>query len=154
MPVRPREVIALNPSRSITLHACAAGLEDSEMDLVIMPETSMAKLDSSEFQADQTSQNKIRVSVRSIDSVVASGEALAPSLIKIDVEGAEIFVLRGALETIRSHHPTMFIEVHSSALLAKCEPFLTAEGYTIQHLDKDPAAAKARDVFQIMAFVA
>jgi FkbM family methyltransferase len=33
-----------------------------------------------------------------------------PALIKIDVEGAELLVLRGALETLRSHRPVVIFE--------------------------------------------
>jgi hypothetical protein len=35
----------------------------------------------------------------------------APDLIKIDVEGAEIAVLRGASNLLRERHPTLIVEV-------------------------------------------
>lgn len=148
---RIRELIALNPAKSITLHACAVGERDTEMDLMVMPETSMAKLETSTFQASETSGTKVRVKLRGIDSIIAHSEAPPPSLMKIDVEGAEVMVLEGARETIRRHRPVIFVEVHSAALLEKCRQFLKAEDYRIEMIDADPAAARAKDVFQIMA---
>lgn len=148
---RIRELVALNPSKSITLHACAVGDRDTDMDLLVMPETSMAKLEASTFQAGQTSGTKVRVKLRSIDSVISSGEAPPPSLMKIDVEGAEVMVLEGACDTIRRHRPVIFAEVHSAALLDQCRKFLNAEDYQVELIDADPAAARAKDVFQIMA---
>lgn len=38
--------------------------------------------------------------------------ATAPAWIKIDVEGAELDVLRGAEQTIRRHRPRMLVECH------------------------------------------
>ena len=60
-------------------------------------------------------------------------------------------VLAGARETITRHRPVIFIEVHSSALLDQCGAFLRNAGYGIEPADADPAAARAKDVFQIMA---
>ena len=39
-------------------------------------------------------------------------QGLRPDVIKIDVEGAELGVLRGARETLKRAHPTIFLSVH------------------------------------------
>ena len=116
---------------------------------MIMPETSMAKLEASTFQADNTSATRVRVKVRSID--VMAGEIAPPSLMKIDVEGAEAMVLRGARETIHRYRPVIFAEVHSTTLLIECRALLEAVGYRVDTIDHDPANALSKDVFQIKA---
>ncbi|MET0272348.1 MAG: FkbM family methyltransferase [Phenylobacterium sp.] len=151
---RIRQLLALNPERNIKLHACAVGEADAEMDLVVMPETSMAKLEASSFQKDAVGDTRVRVSVVSIDSMVAAGTLPPPSVIKIDVEGAEIFVLKGAMATIRDAKPQIFCEVHSSDLLAQCKGLFGSIGYGLEYLDADMGAARARDVFQIRAYPA
>jgi FkbM family methyltransferase len=59
-----------------------------------------------------------------IDDLVRDGCA-PPSFIKIDVEGAEAAVLRGAADTIATHRPRMLIEVHSDAAAAEIASILT-----------------------------
>ena len=51
------------------------------------------------------------------------------SLIKIDVEGHELSVLRGGLETIRKHRPHLYIEIQNENLLSEVEDFLFKLGY-------------------------
>lgn len=41
---------------------------------------------------------------------------MAPSIVKIDVEGAEAEVLRGARATLRAHHPVICLELHLDVL--------------------------------------
>jgi FkbM family methyltransferase len=52
-------------------------------------------------------------------------------LIKIDVEGSEVQVVRGARQTIHSHHPLLSIEAHSTRQLAHLFWILQTEGYAI-----------------------
>jgi FkbM family methyltransferase len=48
-----------------------------------------------------------------VDEVVAA-EGLRPRLVKIDVEGAELSVLRGMQNTLRDHRPAVILEAHTS----------------------------------------
>lgn len=58
--------------------------------------------------------SEIDASVRSIDSLVAAGEIPAPNVVKLDVEGAEVAVLRGAATTLRAARPVLLIELHDT----------------------------------------
>lgn len=53
-----------------------------------------------------------------------------PTLIKIDVEGAEVHVLRGASRVL-AHKPTIYIEI-SGHTLVECQAILQAAGYIVE----------------------
>jgi FkbM family methyltransferase len=55
-------------------------------------------------------RNLIEVQCTTVDAIAA--DRRPPSLVMIDIEGAEIDALRGALETIRQHRPYIMVEVH------------------------------------------
>lgn len=56
------------------------------------------------------------VPVRRVDTIVESHAP--PDALKIDVEGASPAVLHGVRETLKTHQPTLFIEVHEEGLSA------------------------------------
>lgn len=49
-----------------------------------------------------------------IDDIVKIHGCEPPFIIKLDVEGAELKALKGAEETIKKHHPTIFLELHKT----------------------------------------
>ncbi|HYR08050.1 MAG TPA: FkbM family methyltransferase [Longimicrobium sp.] len=57
---------------------------------------------------------------------------LAPTAIKIDVEGAEMSVLAGAFDTLARHHPTIFLSTHGPELHAATLGFLGGMGYQLR----------------------
>jgi FkbM family methyltransferase len=59
-------------------------------------------------------KGEIQVSVRRLDSIMATERLPTPDLIKIDVEGAEADVLNGAARTIMSMRPALLIELHGT----------------------------------------
>jgi FkbM family methyltransferase len=59
------------------------------------------------------------VDVVTIDEMLAGGKIASPQLIRIDVEGAEGAVLKGASFTLRQHHPEVFVEIHGDTLREK-----------------------------------
>lgn len=57
-----------------------------------------------------------------------------PGAIKIDVDGAEIQVLRGALDLFSTHQNTLMliIETHSSQLERECSEMLANQGFKVE----------------------
>jgi FkbM family methyltransferase len=126
-----RKMLALNPDLPITLIEAAVTEQAGELEFVVMPETSMGKLSTSSFQADNQSGQKIRVRAVALDALLAAGEVQPPTLMKVDVEGAELMLLRGARNLLATHRPKLFMEIHSRELGRECRAFLEPLGYEI-----------------------
>ena len=73
-----------------------------------------------------------------VDELAGRDGMRAPDVMKIDVEGAEVDVLRGATRTLATKRPTVFLATHGDAALAECHTFLQAAGYTIEAIPDLP----------------
>ncbi|MDP2885470.1 MAG: FkbM family methyltransferase [Ignavibacteria bacterium] len=62
---------------------------------------------------------------------------VSPDVIKIDVEGAEFSVLRGAQATLRKAKSKIFLSTHSDMLRSTCLEYLRGLGYTYEVLSQD-----------------
>ena len=54
---------------------------------------------------------KVTVDLVSIDDLIASEQIEPPNFVKVDVEGAELDVLKGMTQTIKTYQPTVIYEV-------------------------------------------
>ena len=96
-----RAVLAEMESRyaNVTAWFGAAGPEDGELVIHSHSDQSSPLV---AVEAGWRATESITVPVRTLDSFVASGEIAPPQLIKADVQGYELEVLRGASEALAS----------------------------------------------------
>jgi len=74
----------------------------------------------------------IDVEVVTLDGLLDAGEP-APGVIKLDVEGAEVEVLRGASRLLAEHRPALIVELHETN--AEVADLLEDAGYALDVLD-------------------
>lgn len=65
--------------------------------------------------------------------------AVTPNVLKIDVEGAERRVLQGAITTLRSARPLIFLSTHGAEQADACRSLLSRHGYRMNAIDDAPA---------------
>ena len=71
---------------------------------------------------------RIEVEFRTLDSY-----KIKPDIMKIDVEGFELDVLEGGVETIKKYHPKIIIETHSKEWERRTKEFLSRFDYRLKH---------------------
>lgn len=79
-----------------------------------------------------TSNGEIKVRTITIDNLINNKKLPIPDVLKIDVEGAELAVLKGAVNLLNGYHPIIFLSTHSSDIHKKCCDFLLSLGYKLQ----------------------
>jgi FkbM family methyltransferase len=62
-----------------------------------------------------TSMHSVNVKVRKLDTIVEELNIKKVDFLKIDVEGAELYVLNGGLDTLKKYRPFIALEYHPHA---------------------------------------
>ena len=92
-----------------------------------------------------SSEGSIAVRTVALDGYLASeARPRPPKVIKIDAEGAEMSVLRGAQRIISEYAPSIFLSLHNVDADRQCTAFLEAENYSITRLSVDDVWAERR----------
>ncbi len=110
---RIERLIELNPQLPIELIRAAVSNNEGDAVFRVMEEATMGKLESSTFQQSEFAVKEIAVQCVTLDSLLSKGKIESPDFIKIDVEGAEEYVLQGAINLLRTKKPMLMIEIHS-----------------------------------------
>jgi FkbM family methyltransferase len=128
--------IKRNHLRNVTVWPIALGDRESVQRLHIPSATSGFNMASSSLDSSHQGiefNRSYPVEVKKLDEY-----QLSPEFVKIDAEGAEAAILRGAPTTLHSCHPTLGIEVHHSRIGTECKcevcSYLRSINYEIEYL--------------------
>lgn len=110
-----------------------------------------AALDGLQDTHRRGSTTPVKVSMITLDSWWESAGKPKISVIKIDTEGAELLVLRGAQTCISTCKPVIFLEIEPSNLTAypydekDIKSYIENMGYSLVALNKDTYCARPRN---------
>ena len=75
------------------------------------------------------------------DNIVRNNQAEPPTIIKIDIEGAELDAVRGMGEILQNHIRLFYIEVHSKLTDSKqteLKELLRSHGFAVETIYREP----------------
>lgn len=129
-----RTNVERNQPAVVEVVACAAGAATAEGVLVVPPGMEH-NVGAWEVHAAGTGGpgGGVRIPIRALDDVL--GELLLEdervSLVKIDVEGMEGAVLRGATRILAAHRPVLVVEMKDDEVLSAVSKLLRPFGYRV-----------------------
>lgn len=134
----------LNSFHNITILEKAAFHSSGEGQLLITEFPGSRTLTTTAKSSGKKYEKSPQVSVDliAIDDLVESNDILPPTVMKIDIEGAELDALKGLRQTIKKFKPTIIYEVDDSLQngysqkKGKIDQFVQNLGYEIEVLEK------------------
>jgi len=124
-----------NNLKQVTIHRC--GLSDESGDIpFILGKSSKT----SHFLGthDQAEGERVIVPCRTLDEMTSEMNLSAVRLIKVDVEGAEARLLKGAEHTILRFRPHLVVELHNPEQDLEVARLLQKWNYAIKRVDGSP----------------
>ncbi|MEO1922378.1 MAG: FkbM family methyltransferase [Sphingomonadaceae bacterium] len=97
----------LNNLSNLTAYEVLVGDEDALRTLYLAPSSIHSSAVPDSGRDSVSTQSKQMVT---LDRLVARRELRPPDFVKMDVEGSEALVFRGAAQTFRTHKPSIFLE--------------------------------------------
>ncbi len=121
----------LNGIHNITVIQKAVADRAGRGRLQVVDDQSWSKL--ADYGEHPYTEQVIDVELIALDDLVESREILPPTLVKIDVEGAELAVLEGMRRTLETWRPAVICELHDTHL--EFSRFMKAIGYRLINLE-------------------
>lgn len=104
------------------------------------------ELGENRFTGRISASGGLKVPCVSLDDLVEKGDLPAPDVLKIDVEGAELAVLKGASALIKKYRPGIFLSIHGKEKSDELVYFFKNSGYNLGKEEMD-GIKKSEDVF-------
>jgi FkbM family methyltransferase len=121
-----QEVIKVSP--------LALGESNGKKTMLLRECSSMHQLEEAYQGKERNSYSTMEVESCTLDSFIFERGNPFPQLVKIDVEGAEESVFKGALKTLEAYKPTLVVEIHGPQNALKIWKLLQGTGYSCYHL--------------------
>jgi FkbM family methyltransferase len=112
-----RANVERNRFANVKILPFALGAANGEQVFQVSERPTWGKLKDVGTAAPDKYLTDIKVIVRRLDDLVIEGAIPPPDFVKIDVEGAEVEVVEGAIETLSRHGPALIIELHGTGNL-------------------------------------
>lgn len=136
-----RHNAGLNGLTGVRVLPLALGDREGEARFRLGRARTQGRLATLEGTPASVGSGEITVAVRVADDLVAAGTVPPPAVIKLDIEGAEVEMLRGARRVLADHRPTILAEMHGRC--AEVAEVLEAAGYETRVLGSDVPLAAA-----------
>jgi FkbM family methyltransferase len=90
----------------------------------------------SSYMGSLSSKGGVEVKTICLDDLVARVDFPAPEYMKIDVEGSEFSVLKGAKSILADNRPTIFLATHGHEVHKQCCEFLKSMDYQLRSVNE------------------
>ena len=129
----------------VNVQPVACSDAEATLDLFAAPRVNTGQTSLSKANASQGGQavTTYHVRARPLDDIVKDTGVSRVDVVKIDVEGAEMLVLKGSVGTLTRYHPWLIVELIDQQLRsmgsseADVRAFLRARGYTARGTFQD-----------------
>ena len=145
--------LKLQNQENFEVHNLACGNTDGEIIFVVHKISNMCRV-ANDGETESEDKRFVKIPVKKLDTFLADKKLPRLDLLRMDIEGSELRLFEGAVETIRKYKPMIQIELHPGHLgpenTRKVLKFLKNEGYEfstfmIGYLDT-PLVGTKRDV--------
>ena len=120
--------VALNSIQNVTVIESGVGAETASGSFHVGESHTTGKV-------ERLGSGGIPVEVHSLDDLVYQKHLRPPNILKIDVEGGEFDVLRGARSILESRVVLVFLSTHGPKVKRECISLLRRYGYEIRPVD-------------------
>jgi FkbM family methyltransferase len=146
--------IELNELTNVTIRQVAVSDQHTEVDLLVAGVRNSGHNTLGAFGYNTPLDHRETVQSRRLDEIVTTEGLPRIHVVKMDIEGAELAALRGAVDTLQRDHPLLLLELsdrllqHQRSCSAEVLSLLAQLGYRMYGFDAatglpSPLAAKA-----------